>query len=65
MPVDEIKPRYEFRVWADMLAYVRPTLEQRARPKMPDRQEMYLMQLIPRSDYAKRNSNFTKCRTSP
>ena len=39
----EIKPRYEFRVWAEMLAPLREQLERLASPKKTVSQETYLV----------------------
>jgi exopolyphosphatase / guanosine-5'-triphosphate,3'-diphosphate pyrophosphatase len=41
--MSEIKPRYEFRVWADTLAPVRGRLERLASPKETISQETYLV----------------------
>jgi exopolyphosphatase/guanosine-5'-triphosphate,3'-diphosphate pyrophosphatase len=41
--MSEIKPRYEFRVWADTLAPIRERLERLASPKQTVSQETYLV----------------------
>ena len=41
--MDEIKPRYEFRVWADTLASVHEKLGRLAQPKTTESQETYLI----------------------
>ena len=41
--MSEIKPRYEFRVWADTLAPVRERIERLASPKQTFSQETYLV----------------------
>jgi hypothetical protein len=41
MAMDEIKPRYEFRVWADTLASVHEKLGRQAQPKTTESQETY------------------------
>lgn len=41
--MDEIKPRYEFRVWADTLASVHEELERLAQPKTAESEETYLI----------------------
>ena len=43
MAMDEIKPRYEFRVWADTLASVHEKLGRLALPKTTESQETYLI----------------------
>ncbi len=43
MTVDEIKPRYEFRVWADTLASVHERLGRMAQPKTAESEETYLI----------------------
>jgi hypothetical protein len=41
--VDEIKPRYEFRVWSETLASVHSRLGRMAQPKTAESQETYLI----------------------
>ena len=41
--MDGIKPRYEFRVWADTLAPVHERLGRLAQPKTTESQETYLI----------------------
>jgi len=41
--VEEIKPRYEFRMWADDLALVREKLARLAEPKTTESEETYLI----------------------
>jgi exopolyphosphatase / guanosine-5'-triphosphate,3'-diphosphate pyrophosphatase len=43
MTVDEIKPRYEFRIWADTLALVQEKLARLAQPKTAESEETYLI----------------------
>jgi exopolyphosphatase / guanosine-5'-triphosphate,3'-diphosphate pyrophosphatase len=43
LTVDEIKPRYEFRVWADTLASVHKRLGLMAQPKTAESEETYLI----------------------
>jgi exopolyphosphatase / guanosine-5'-triphosphate,3'-diphosphate pyrophosphatase len=43
MTVDEIKPRYEFRVWAGTLASVHERLGLMAQPKTAESEETYLI----------------------
>ena len=43
MPVDEIKPRYEFRVWAETLAAVHEKLGRIAQAKTAESEETYLV----------------------
>jgi len=41
--VDEIKPRYEFRVWSESLASVDKSLRLRAQPRTAESEETYLI----------------------
>jgi len=41
--VDEIKPRYEFRVWADTLARLQKRLDLMAQPRTAESEETYLI----------------------
>ncbi len=41
--MDEIKPRYEFRIWADNLTPAREALERLAQPKITESEETYLI----------------------
>lgn len=41
--MEEIKPRYEFRVWGDKLVAVRERLELLAQPKVTDSEETYIV----------------------
>ena len=41
--MEEIKPRYEFRVWADQLGLVRERLERLAQPKVTESEETYII----------------------
>ena len=41
--MDEIKPRYEFRVWADTLASVNDKLRRMAQPRTAESEETYLI----------------------
>ena len=43
MQVEEIKPRYEFRIWADKLGAVREKLERLAQPKITESEETYIV----------------------
>jgi hypothetical protein len=43
MTVDEIKPRYEFRVWSDTLASVHNRLGLMAQPRTAESEETYLI----------------------
>jgi hypothetical protein len=43
MTVNEIKPRYEFRMWSDTLASVHTTLGLMAQPKTAESEETYLI----------------------
>src|SRR5271157_557501 len=43
MTVDEIKPRYEFRVWADTLVSVHNRLGLMAQPRTAESEETYLI----------------------
>jgi hypothetical protein len=46
MTVDEIKPRYEFRVWAETLASVHNRLGLMAQPKTAESEETYLISKV-------------------
>lgn len=41
--MEEIKPRYEFRVWADNLSRIREKLERLAQPKVTESAETYII----------------------
>ena len=43
MTVDEIKPRYEFRVWSDTLVSVHHRLGLMAQPRTAESEETYLI----------------------
>ncbi len=44
--MEEIKPRYEFRIWADALGSIRERLENLAQPKKTESEETYLISAV-------------------